>query len=163
MPARVKLWRTCRKPKPRCLSAPRELSVGGHRSDRIWSEKPAASKSLQPKLGSVTHAICERARRMRPKSKRTENLSEEQCQPKPIVLPRRATNYQMLFCRLTPELSRAERDGWEPVLLACPEVSTKPRHGIGLNDLLGGPDAGEGEALTILPRKPKPGCRNAHL
>lgn len=53
---------------------------------------------------------------------------------------------------LTPELSRAERDGWEPVLLACPEVSTKARHGVGLNDLLGGPDAGEGEALTSLPK-----------
>ena len=56
------------------------------------------------------------------------------------------------LCRLTPELSRAERDGWEPVLPACPEVSTKPRNGVGLNDLLGGPDAGENEALTTLPR-----------
>ena len=45
---------------------------------------------------------------------------------------------------LTPELSRAERGGWEPVLPACPEVSTKPRHGVGLNDLLGGKEAGEG-------------------
>ena len=42
------------------------------------------------------------------------------------------------ICRLTPELSRAERGGWEPVLLACQQVSTKPRHGVGLNDLLGG-------------------------
>ena len=58
----------------------------------------------------------------------------------------------MLFCRLTPELSRAERDGWEPVLLACPEVSTKRRYGVGLNDLLGGPDAGEGEAMANLPK-----------
>ena len=39
---------------------------------------------------------------------------------------------------LTPELSRAERDGWEPVLLAYQQVSTKQRHGVGLNDLLGG-------------------------
>ena len=58
----------------------------------------------------------------------------------------------MLFCRLTPELSRAERGGWEPVLPACPEVSTKPRHGVGLNDLLGGEEAGEGEALAYLPK-----------
>ena len=58
----------------------------------------------------------------------------------------------MLFCRLTPELSRAERDGWEPVLLAYPEVSTKPRHGVGLNDLLGGKEAGEGKALMQLPK-----------
>ena len=64
----------------------------------------------------------------------------------------RATQLKNAFCRLTPELSRAERDGWEPVLPAYPEVSTKPRHGVGLNDLLGGPDAGENEALTDLPR-----------
>jgi hypothetical protein len=56
------------------------------------------------------------------------------------------------FCRLTPELSRAERDVWEPVLLASPEVSTKSRHGVGLNDLLGGQDAGEGKAMKILPK-----------
>ena len=49
---------------------------------------------------------------------------------------------------LTPELSRAERGGWEPVLPACPEFSTKPRHGVGLNDLLGGKEAGEGETLA---------------
>ena len=53
---------------------------------------------------------------------------------------------------LTPELSRAERDGWEPVLPACPEVSTKRRYGVGLNDLLGGPDACEGEAMANLPK-----------
>jgi hypothetical protein len=53
---------------------------------------------------------------------------------------------------LTPELSRAERGGWEPVLSACREVSTKPRHGVGLNDLLGGKEAGEGEALAYLPK-----------
>ncbi len=63
-----------------------------------------------------------------------------------------ATNYKLLFCRLTPELSRAERDGWEPVLLAHSEVSKKPRNGVGLNDLLGGPDAGEGEAMANLPK-----------
>ena len=56
------------------------------------------------------------------------------------------------MCRLTPELSRAERGGWEPVLPACPEVSTKPRHGVGLNDLLGGKEAGEGETLAYLPK-----------
>ena len=27
-----------------------------------------------------------------------------------------------------------------------------PRHGVGLNDLLGGPDAGEGKAVASLPR-----------
>ena len=62
----------------------------------------------------------------------------------------------MLFCRLTPELSRAERGGWEPVLPADPEVSTKPRHGVGLNDLLGGKEAGEGEATAHLPKGRSP-------
>ena len=61
-------------------------------------------------------------------------------------------NCRTLFCRLTPELSRAERGGWEPVLPACPEVSTKPRHGVGLNDLLGGKEAGEDEAMAFLPK-----------
>ena len=55
-------------------------------------------------------------------------------------------------CRLTPELSRAERDGWEPVLPGCPEDSTKSRNGVGLNDLLGGQDAGEGKVMKILPK-----------
>ena len=55
-------------------------------------------------------------------------------------------------CRLTPELSRADRGGWEPVLLALRQVSTRPRNGVGLNDLLGGPDAGENEALMSLPK-----------
>ena len=56
----------------------------------------------------------------------------------------RATKQPDALCRLTPELSRAERGGCEPVLPASPEVSTKPRHGVGLNDLLGGKEAGEG-------------------
>ena len=61
---------------------------------------------------------------------------------------------------LTPELSRAERDGREPVLPACPEVSTKPRHGVGLNDLLGGTEARDTELRTRRP-KPKPGRLSA--
>ena len=59
-------------------------------------------------------------------------------------------------CRITPELSRAERGGWEPVLPAYPEVSTKPRNGVGLNDLLGGKEPGEGEALAHLPKGRSP-------
>ena len=59
-------------------------------------------------------------------------------------------------CPLTPELSRAERGGWEPVLPACRQVSTKPRHGVGLNDLLGGKEAGEGETLVHLPKDRSP-------
>ena len=63
---------------------------------------------------------------------------------------------QTLFCRLTPELSRAERGGWEPVLPAYPEVSTKPRNGVGLNDLLGGKEAGEDETPVYLPKDRRP-------
>ena len=52
------------------------------------------------------------------------------------------------FCRLTPELSRAERDDWEPVLRAVRQVSTKPRDGVGLNDELGAKEAGEGQVIA---------------
>ena len=93
---------------------------------------------------------------MSPKWQRAEKLSEEHCQTKPENCNCGNHNYRTLFCRLTPELSRAERGGWEPVLPACPEVSTKPRHGVGLNDLLGGKEAGEGEALTDLPKGQSP-------
>ena len=72
------------------------------------------------------------------------------------VLQLRTTQLQNAFHRLTPELSRAERGGWEPVLPACQEVSTKPRNGVGLNDLLGGKEAGESEALAHLPKGRSP-------
>ena len=39
---------------------------------------------------------------------------------------------------------------------ACRQVSTKPRHGVGLNDLLGGKEAGEGETLAHLPKGRSP-------
>ena len=35
-------------------------------------------------------------------------------------------------------------------------ISTKPRHGVGLNDLLGGKEAGEGETLAYLPKGRSP-------
>jgi len=60
----------------------------------------------------------------------------------------RVTQLQNAFHRLTPELSRAERDDWEPVLLALQQVSTKLRYGVGLNDELGAKEAGEGEAIA---------------
>ena len=68
----------------------------------------------------------------------------------------RATQLQKAFCRLTLELSRAERGGWESVLPACREVSTKPRHGVGLNDLLGGKEAMKGETAEHLPKDRSP-------
>ena len=64
------------------------------------------------------------------------------------VLHLRATQLQNAFQRLTPELSRAERDDWEPVLRAVRQVSTKPRYGVGLNDELGAKEAGEGEVIA---------------
>ena len=60
----------------------------------------------------------------------------------------RATQLKNAFDRLTPELSRAERGRREPVLRAPPQVSTKPRDGVGLNDELGAKEAGEGEAIA---------------
>ena len=65
-------------------------------------------------------------------------------------------NYKALFCRLTPELSRADRGGWEPVLPQLALISTKPRHGVGLNDLLGGKEAEEGETPAHLPKGRSP-------
>jgi hypothetical protein len=65
---------------------------------------------------------------------------------------------------LTPELSRADRDRGEPVLPARPQVSTKPRHGVGLNDLLGGKDASVAELRTCWPNteaKPHERARQA--
>jgi hypothetical protein len=60
----------------------------------------------------------------------------------------RATQLQKAFCRLTPELSRAERGRREPVLRALRQVSTKPRYGVGLNDELGEKESGEGEVIA---------------
>jgi hypothetical protein len=61
--------------------------------------------------------------------------------------------------RLTPELSRAERGRREPVLPAMWQVSTKPRDGVGLNELLGAKDAGESEAMTNRPKDRSPDAR----
>jgi hypothetical protein len=64
----------------------------------------------------------------------------------------RTTQLQNAFHRLTPELSRAERGSWEPVLRALWQVSTKQRYGVGLNDWLGAKEAGESEAMTNRPK-----------
>ena len=68
----------------------------------------------------------------------------------------RIAKLQSAFCRLTPELSRADRGSGEPVLRQLELISTKPRHGVGLNDLLGGKEAGEGETLAHLPKDRSP-------
>ena len=69
----------------------------------------------------------------------------------------RATQLQNAFHRLTPELSRAERDSWGPVLPALRQVSTKPRDGVGLNDELGAKEAGEGEVFASGTKDRSPG------
>ena len=59
--------------------------------------KPAVSRSPLPKPGNITHAMCERAMQTWTKRQRAHNLSEKQCQPKPMNLPNRATCCRMLF------------------------------------------------------------------
>ena len=86
---------------------------------------------------------------------RAQNLAEERCEPKPIVLPRRATNCQMLFCRLTPELSRPVAGRRTRASVAHSTWPT-PRHGVGLNDLLGGPEPRD---AGLRPRRPKAEAR----
>jgi hypothetical protein len=68
----------------------------------------------------------------------------------------RATQLQSAFHRLTPELSRAERGRWEPVLRALRQVSTRPRCGVGLNDELGAKEAGEREIIATGPKDRSP-------
>jgi hypothetical protein len=65
----------------------------------------------------------------------------------------------MVGCGLTPELSRAERGRWEPVLRALRQVSTKPRDGVGLNDWLGAKEAGAVEAIANRPKNRSPDAR----
>ena len=62
------------------------------------------------------------------------------------------TKQQNILRRLTPELSRANRDDCEPVLLARQQVSTKPRHGVGLNELLGAREPENNNTPTPLPK-----------
>jgi hypothetical protein len=58
----------------------------------------------------------------------------------------------MFLLRLTPELSRADRSNEGPVLLARREVSTKPRNGVGLNELLGAWEPENNNTPTLLPK-----------
>jgi hypothetical protein len=56
-----------------------------------------------------------------------------------------------LFCRLTPELSRPVTGRRTRASVAHRTWPT-PRHGVGLNELLGGKDADEVEAVADLPK-----------
>nr|CAS02502.1 putative integron gene cassette protein [uncultured bacterium] len=106
MPLEAKARCICRKPKRRCLSAPCELSARPVRSDSLWSGNTAESGHAYPKPANVTNTKLERAPRTWPKSNRDARFSEEQCQAKLMNHSRKRCNNQMLFCRLTPELSR---------------------------------------------------------
>ena len=72
-----------------------------------------------------------------PKKQRAEELTEEQCQPKLVNHGCEQHNYRMLFCRLTPELSRPVA-GRRTCASVAHSTRPTPRHGVGLNELLGG-------------------------
>ena len=152
----------CRlKPSPDTLAERRsgkartrtcELSVGCNRSSRISSGQPDLANhgfrspgAQSMRSVSAPNGLDRRSNAAGSRSKSCVNRSRQSHRVE-------KQSNQTLFCRLTPELSRAERGGWESVLPACSEVSTKPRHGVGLNDLLGGKEAGEGEATAHLPK-----------
>ena len=72
-----------------------------------------------------------------PKKQRGEEPTEEQCQPEPMNHGCEQHNCRMLFCRLTPELSRPVA-GWLTRASVAHSTWLTPRHGVGLNELLGG-------------------------
>jgi hypothetical protein len=84
------------------------------------SPEATRKKAVTPKPVNVTHVMCERALQTWSKWQRADRLSEKKHPPKPVNQVCERNICRKLFCRLTPELSRAERGGWEPVLLACP-------------------------------------------
>ena len=63
-------------------------------------------------------------------------MTEEQSQPKPINHGCEQHNCRMPFCRLTPELSRPVA-GRRTCASVAPSTRLTPRHGVGLNELLG--------------------------
>ena len=65
------------------------------------------------------------------------NLTEEQYSPKPRNQVCEQHNCRMLFCRLTPELSRPVA-GRRTCASVAQSTRLTPRHGVGLNELLGG-------------------------
>jgi hypothetical protein len=83
-----------------------------------------------------------------------------------------------LQCNITLELSRADRGSREPVLRQTSELSTQPRYGVGLNELLGAKDVKSNEqrrlcrktkretpgapAQPLLPCRTKRACRHAN-
>jgi len=85
--------RTLRRPSPK----------------RPYLERQTDRKPITVAEAGIRNAAkFERARRTQPKQ-RAEHVSEEQHQPKPMSDRREPQNHKLLFCRLTPELSRAAK------------------------------------------------------
>ena len=74
---------------------------------------------------------------MSPKWQRAENLSEKEHLPKPVNQACERHICRKHFCRLTPELSRPVA-GWRTCASVAQSTRPTPRHGVGLNELLGG-------------------------
>jgi hypothetical protein len=135
---------------PGTRARPTNYPLAATEATASGATKASVSRPLSPKRTTATYATCERALQ----SNQRDNVPTNQPKSMPTEadeLPLRKAQLQNAFHRLTPELSRAERGGWEPVLPACPQVSTKPRNGVGLNDLLGGKDPSAAELRTCWP------------
>ena len=74
---------------------------------------------------------------MSPKWQRAENLSEKKQLPKPVNQACERHICRTLFCRLTLELSRPVA-GRRMRASVAQSTQPTPRHGVGLNELLGG-------------------------
>ena len=108
-----------------------------------------------PKPVNVTHEECERALQTWTKWQRADSLSEKRQPPKPVNQACEPYICRTLFYRLTPELSRPVA-GRRTCASVAHSTWPTPRHGVGLNDLLGGPDAGNTGLWT---RRPKTEAR----
>ena len=97
------------------------------------------------------HVKCERALRTWTKRQRADKISEKQNLPKPVNQACERHICRKLFCRLTPELSRPVA-GRRTRASVAQSARLTPRHGVGLNELLGGWDADGDEDQADLPK-----------
>ena len=118
------------------MSAPRKLSAGPVRNDSIWSGKTERKKAQIPKPANVTHAEFERAQRCHRRSNVARDLPKSNANRSKQVAAL-TTQLPNAFCRLTLELSRPVA-GRRTCASVAQSTWPTPRHGVGLNDLLGG-------------------------
>ena len=90
-----------------------------------------------PKPVNVTHEEFERASQTWTKRQRADCLSGEHCLPKPVNQACEWRICRKLFHRLTLELSRPVA-GRRTCASVAQSTRPMPRHGVGLNELLGG-------------------------